>query len=130
MPLGDPAPPRPPSPLPSWPSSFQPPPAPRLPQPVLPSPRAGEPIVKPPPRDHLPPPSPVQGWSGESDYTRQLRPAPAGTGRNPFRLSSLPRASPDPAPAATRSFVPLLLVLNIIVVIATGLILYFALKRR
>ncbi len=136
IPLSEPAPLRPAAPPPSWPSSLEPPPPPVLPSPALPAPlpraKPGEPIVKPPPRDVLPPPSPLPGWSGESDYTRQLRPAQAPAD------PALPTAVPAPPPSAdlepsgggARSIVPLLLVLNIVVVIATGLILYFALKRR
>jgi hypothetical protein len=131
MRLGEPMPPpRPAAPLPSWPASFEPPQAPPLPKPMLPSRRAGEPIVKPPPREQLPPPSPLPGWSGESDYTRQLRPAPPPGPADPAPPVVAPLPSAEPAAGGTRSLVPLLLVLNIVVIIATGLILYFALKRR
>ena len=81
----------------------------------------------PPPRDVLPPPSPVPGWSGESDYTRQLRPAAAPVDAAPPLAP--PAAVPESAGGGRGSLVPLLLVLNIVVVIATGLIVYFALKR-
>jgi hypothetical protein len=113
--------------------------APPLPSPVLPAPlplpRAGEPIVRLPQRDQLAAPAPLPGWSGESDYTRQLRPAPP-----PDPVAPVVPAAPPPdaakkpeAPAGaegSRSLVPILLVINILVIIATGLVLYFALKRR
>ena len=127
--LGDPAPVRPAAPLPSWPGSFEPPPAPRLPKPVLPNYGSDQPIVKPPLPGPLPPPAPLPGWSGESDYTRQLRPPPAAAAELPPPVVA-PPAVPEAAPGGTRSLVPLLLVLNIFVIIATGLILYFALKRH
>jgi hypothetical protein len=37
--------------------------------------------------------------------------------------------SSEPPPVAKRSYVPLLLVLNLVLIIATGLVVYFALKR-
>ncbi len=132
IPLHEPAPPRPVVPMPGWPSSLEPPKAPPLPSPVLPAPRLrprpGEPIVKAPARDPLPPPAPVPGWSGESDYTRQLRPVPAPGEPAPAVAAAEPVV--EPAAGASRSIVPLLLVLNIVVIIATGVILYFALQRR
>lgn len=137
IPLGQPAvprpaAPRPAAPMPSWPMPFQEPQAPPPPSPVLPPPimrpRQGEPIVKPPQRDLLPVPAPLPGWAGESDYTRQLRPVQGPSDPAP------PAAAPEPAPESSgggsRSLLPLLLVLNIVVIIATGLILYFALKRN
>ncbi len=146
IPASDPVPPPapappPPLPMPSWPGSVGAPKAP-APLPPLPSPKLGSPgpppipsapIIRAPALDSLPPPAPVAGWGGESDYTRQLRPVPAP-------IDSLPPpaalAPPDAAsgvkekqPGAASSVVPLLLVLNIIVIIATGVILYFALKK-
>jgi len=41
----------------------------------------------------------------------------------------VPAAEPEPPPDK-KSYVPLLLALNLIVIIATGLIVYFALRRR
>jgi hypothetical protein len=70
-----------------------------------------------------PPPQPV--WAGPSDFSRQLERLPVS--------SEVPAAaaSPQPSapPAAKPSYVPLLLVLNLVVIIATGLVVYFALKR-
>ncbi|MEO7986130.1 MAG: hypothetical protein ABI766_06320 [Gemmatimonadales bacterium] len=134
----------PPLPRPAWPLSLEPgagaplapPPlhSPVLPAP-LPRPRAGEPIIKPPPREQLPPPSPLPGWSGESDYTRQLRPAPLPDQAPPVApVAPVPESAKKPeaeaGAGASRPLVPLLLVLNVLVIIATGLVLYFALKRK
>ncbi|HEY8258941.1 MAG TPA: hypothetical protein VIG08_14880 [Gemmatimonadales bacterium] len=133
-----PPPPRPAPPMPSWPGALDPPsspgPLPPLPNPILAAPaqkpRGAEPIIKPPSRDPLPlpPPLPVPGWSGASDYTRQLSAVPAPADPAPAAVAPASEAAPAPA-AASRSIVPLLLVLNIVVVIATGVVVYFALKR-
>lgn len=102
------------------------------PRPVLPGaprlPPPGEAIVKAPPREVLPPPSPLPGWGGESDYTRQLR--GISTPADPIPPVTPPVPAPEVPAGQSRSLVPLLLVLNIVVIIATGLIVYFALKRH
>ena len=81
-------------------------------------------IVKPPSGDPLPPPAPLPAWSGPSDYTRQLRSVGAPTD------PAAPIAAPAAPAGEKHSIVPLLLILNIVVIIATGLLVYFALKRR
>jgi hypothetical protein len=144
LPAGDSAPPVAPSPalpMPSWPGSFDPPkaaaPLPPLPSPVLgsqsPPPIPAPPIIRTPALGPLPPPPPVPGWSGESDYTRQLSSAPPPVEPAPPLPSPAPldaAAGTKQAPAVgSQSIVPLLLVLNIIVIIATGVIVYFALKK-
>jgi hypothetical protein len=145
IPLGPPAQPRPAAPAtPMVPPGAEPQHPLPLPRPVLPvprlGPRPGEPIIRPPVRDAIAAPPPVHGGAGESDYTRLLRPAPSPTAAapvsaGPARLAGSPAAPVAPAPPAAppepaRSIVPLLLILNILVVIATGVILFFALKRR
>jgi hypothetical protein len=99
----------------------------------VPPPIPAAPIIKTPALGPLPPPAPLPGWSGESDYTRQLSPAAASVDPLPVPASSPPpdaaTGAKDAPPAAPQSIVPLLLVLNIIVIIATGVILYFALKK-
>jgi hypothetical protein len=154
IPLGQPPPPspRPAVPPPAWPSApaFEPPVPPPSLKPVVPVPRLGprpgepivkppaQPVVKPPARDAFAPTAPPPAWGGESDYTRQLRPAstpsePAAQAPAPPRPGGPPAgpsAGPPEPPASPKSIVPLLLVLNIVVVIMTGVILYFALKRQ
>jgi hypothetical protein len=53
---------------------------------------------------------------------------------DPFPAAAAAAPAPAPAPEAqgggSRSLVPLLLVLNVVAIIATGLIVYFALKRN
>jgi hypothetical protein len=71
-----------------------------------------------------PPPS---GWGGPSDFTRILNRSP-----EPDTADGNDRVAPPPVgPAAARKsmLVPLLLALNLIAIVAVGLIVYFALKR-
>jgi hypothetical protein len=71
------------------------------------------------------PPAPQPIWNGPSEFTRQLE-------RRPGLSDELPAVIPAPEPdrpPEKKSYVPLLLVLNLIVIIATGLVVYFALKR-
>jgi hypothetical protein len=71
-----------------------------------------------------PVPQPI--WNGPSEFTRQLE-------RRPGLSSELPTVVPAPEPERPpekKSYIPLLLALNLIVIIATGLILYFALRHR
>jgi hypothetical protein len=64
-------------------------------------------------------------WSGPSEFTRQLERSPAISSVVP----AVQAAELEPPPEK-KSYVPLLLALNLIVIIATGLIVYFALRRR
>jgi hypothetical protein len=65
-------------------------------------------------------------WSGPSEFTRQLSRGPQLDQEPPEVLGA---PSPAEPPAHKPSWVPLLLALNLVVIVATGLILYFALKR-
>jgi hypothetical protein len=99
-------------------TSEPPPPAPvepRLPQNLFPA-DAG-----PPPM----PPVPQPIWNGPSEFTRQLERRPDLSAEAP---AVVPALEPD-RPPEKKSYVPLLLALNLIVIVATGLIVYFALKR-
>jgi hypothetical protein len=89
---------------------------PRLPQELFPA------VPGPAPMPAAPPPI----WSGPSEFTRQLERRPAISAVVP---TAVPAPEPDPPPEK-KSYVPLLLALNLIVIIATGLIVYFALRRR
>lgn len=75
----------------------------------------------------VPPPPPVpQPWSGPSDYTREL--SPGAQFSEPVPVMA-PPLDPPPAPEQRkRSYLPLLLVLNLVFIIATGLAVYFALR--
>lgn len=105
--------------------AFPPPP----PEPLTPrlEPRPpGAPIInapEPPP----PPPLPSPVWSGPSEFTRQLQGGPRFGAEDPPVLAGPGPAEP-PAPPKP-SYVPLLLALNLVFIIAVGLIVYFALKR-
>ena len=74
-----------------------------------------------------PAPSPSPAFrQGPSDYTRIL----GGAGA----LGDVPILEAGPPPAATpapssRSHWPLWLLLNVVLILATGLVVYFALKR-
>jgi hypothetical protein len=112
----------PPRPLkPNFGGTFEPPPAapvplePRLPQELFP--------LDPGPRPMSAAPPPI--WSGPSEFTRQLERSPAISSVVP----AVQAAELEPPPEK-KSYVPLLLALNLIVIIATGLIVYFALRRR
>lgn len=113
-------PPRPPKP--NFGGTFEPAPAaptpvePRLPQELFPAHPGPAPLPAAPP--------PI--WSGPSEFTRQLERSPAISAAVP---AAVPAAEPD-LPPEKKSYVPLLLALNLIVIVATGLIVYFALRRR
>jgi hypothetical protein len=109
-------------PKPNFGGTVEPPPAapvplePRLPQELFPLDPGPTPI----------PAAPQPIWSGPSEFTRQLERSPAISAVVP---AAVPAAEPEPPPDK-KSYVPLLLALNLIVIIATGLIVYFALRRR
>ena len=93
------------------------PPAPRVP---------GEQIIAAPESQPVPPP-PSPAWSGPSDFTRQLE-------RGPHPETDAPPALPPPEPsdppgAGKESVLPLLLATNLISMLVTGLIVYFAFGR-
>ena len=79
------------------------------------------------PQESPPAPSSPPPKSGPSEFTRQLRRI---TRRSTVAHTSPENAKPaEPGTSERPSLIPLLLGLNLIVIIATGLILYFALKR-
>jgi hypothetical protein len=80
--------------------------------------RAGEPPAAP-----LPPPS----WKGPSEYTRLFGSVPEPSGEL-AQVADV--AEPhEEAPERKRSYLPLFLVLNVVFILATGLVVYFALRR-
>ena len=47
----------------------------------------------------------------------------------PVRYSSVPQQAAGAGPSTTRSHLPLIIALNIVLIAAIGLVLYFVLKR-
>jgi hypothetical protein len=94
-----------------------PPPAPRVP---------GEQIIAAADPQPVSPPSPA--WSGPSDFTRQLERGPHLGADVPPVLS--PPEPSDQSEARKVSVLPLLLATNLITMLVTGLIVYFAFRRR
>jgi hypothetical protein len=93
------------------------PPAPRVP---------GDQIIAAPDLQPVSPPSPA--WSGPSDFTRQLERGPhLGADVPPVLSPPEPSDQPD---ARKVSVLPLLLATNVITMLVTGLIVYFAFGRR
>jgi hypothetical protein len=88
-------------------------------------PRPGDVIIRGPEPTAPPPPPP--SWTGPSEYTRQLGsvPLPSGELVQPEEAPT----PPEEPEHRTKSFVPLLLILNIVFIMATGLVVYFALRR-
>jgi hypothetical protein len=86
----------------------------------------GDQIIAAPDLQPVSPPSPA--WSGPSDFTRQLERGPhLGTDAPP----ALPLPDPSDQPDAGKaSVLPLLLATNVITMLVTGLIVYFAFGRR
>jgi hypothetical protein len=84
-----------------------------------------EPYAPPP----VPSSAPLARASGPSDFTRMLTPVeapPAAAAPPPVR----PNAKPD-APAGRKpSILPLIIVLNVALIIAVGLLLFFALRDK
>jgi hypothetical protein len=66
-------------------------------------------------------------WAGPSDFTRQLERGPHLGDDAPPVLE--PPAPPDLAPQQRGSMVPLLIATNLISVLLTALIVYFAVCR-
>lgn len=144
-PVAPPARPRVEPPIPA--QGFDPPPAYALPPAVvLPPPLFPSSVVIPPPGPPRPnrgfvlptmvapavrpgPATPPPPRLGPSDYTRILG------GASELRDPSIPEPAPEPessAPPAPprRSYLALWLLLNVVLILATGLVVYFALKRR
>jgi hypothetical protein len=92
-----------------------------------PAPRAlgDQVIAAPDPRPVSPPPRPA--WSGPSDFTRQLERGPhLGSDAPPVLV---PLEPPDPPAGKKTPIWPLLLATNLISMLVTGLIVYFAFGR-
>jgi hypothetical protein len=73
-----------------------------------------------------PPPSPPSSWDGPSEFTRLL--GKVSLTGEVAQVSGQPEALDDPV-AAKPSYLPLFVVLNLVFILATGLIVYFALQR-
>jgi len=73
---------------------------------------------------------PQPSWDGPSEYTRLFGSAPQPTGE-----LALPGEPPQPAELEEdkterkRSYIPLFAILNVVFILATGLVVYFALRR-
>jgi hypothetical protein len=72
-------------------------------------------------------PVPQGSWRGPSEYTRMFGSVPQPTGELAQPLS--PPEPPEEPPERKRSYLALFLVLNLVFILATGIILYFALRR-
>jgi hypothetical protein len=72
-------------------------------------------------------PVPQASWGAPSEYTRMFGSVPQPTGELAQPLS--PPEPPDEQPERKRSYLPLFLILNLVFILATGIILYFVLRR-
>jgi hypothetical protein len=88
-------------------------------------PQADEVIIRSPgqPVAPLPPPS----WTGPSEYTRLLGSISPPTGE--LAPVSLPAEPGEERSEPKRSYIPLFVVLNVVFILATGLVVYFALRQ-
>jgi hypothetical protein len=88
-------------------------------------PQPGEVVIRneEPAAAPLPPPS----WDGPSEFTRLLGSVSPPTGEL-AQTATLSPPQEDPA-ERKRSYLPLFVVLNLVFVLATGLVVYFALRR-
>jgi hypothetical protein len=88
-------------------------------------PRHGDVVIRnAEPFDEPPPPPSLEG---PSEFTRQLASALPPTGEFPGTAVHAP--PPEEPPEEKRSYLPLFLVLNLVFILATGVIVYFLLKR-
>lgn len=90
-------------------------------------PRPEEVIIRTGESASAPLPHPSWGTGAPSEYTRMFGSVPQPTGE-----LARPVSEPEPreeTPERKRSYIPLFLVLNLVFILATGLILYFALRR-
>lgn len=76
------------------------------------------------------PPLPSPSWQGASEYTRVFGSPPQPTGELavPPDLTSS-QEPPQEKVERKRSYVPLFVILNVVLILATGLVVYFALRR-
>jgi hypothetical protein len=88
-------------------------------------PRRGDVVIRN--ADPFDPPPPPPSWQGPSEFTRQLSSALPPTGE--FPETAARSEPPEESAEEKRSYLPLFLVLNLIFILATGVIVYFLLKR-
>jgi hypothetical protein len=125
----------PPPPVPALPPEMEPP---RLtpnfgpgrepaaqPDPVAGWPRPDEVIIRT--GEPAPPPLPPPSWEGPSEFTRQLGIVSQPTGE--LSTAAGVAAPQEEAGERKRSYLPLFLLLNLVFILATGLVVYFALRR-
>jgi hypothetical protein len=72
-------------------------------------------------------PTPQPSWGGPSEYTRVFGSVPHASAEPQQPVSA--GVAPEEMPDRKRSYLPLLLVLNLLFILATGLVLYFVLRR-
>jgi len=91
-------------------------------------PRPDEVVIRTQEPAASPPPQP--SWDGPSEYTRIFGSAPQPTGelRSPGELPQVLEPEED-KPEQKRSYLPLFVILNVVFILATGLVVYFALRR-
>jgi hypothetical protein len=72
-------------------------------------------------------PVPQPSWGAPSEYTRVFGSASQLSGElaQPVGAAELPEETPD----RKRSYLPLFFILNLVFILATGLVLYFVLRR-
>jgi hypothetical protein len=88
-------------------------------------PRHGDVVIRNADAFDEPPPPP--SWQGPSEFTRQLASALPPTGE--FSGTAAQSQPPEESAEEKRSYVPLFVVLNLVFILATGVIVYFLLKR-
>jgi hypothetical protein len=88
-------------------------------------PRADEVIIRG--SDQPAVPVPPSSWDGPSEYTRLFGSVSPPTGEL-AQAAEIPESHDQP-PEPKRSYIPLFVVLNLVFILATGIVVYFALRR-
>jgi hypothetical protein len=93
-------------------------------------PRQDEVVIRAPDPGPAPLPPPSPSWGAPSEYTQLFGSPPAPTGELalPTDLAAPPEATEE-KPERKRSYIPLFVILNVVFILATGLVVYFALRR-
>lgn len=92
-------------------------------------PRPDEPVIRAEePSPFLAPP-PAPSWDAPSEYTRLFGSAPPPTGELARESSEMDSPVAEAPAERKRSYVPLFVILNVVLILATGLVVYFALRR-